>query len=251
MTQKQESMNAEIYAAWEEAGRPHTILAFHDGYTAAMKKANAEIVELRLQLERVVAERNRLHNQCHDAAAWETVRDAIDALEARAASANETGAGGEEPRAWLLAKGGRERITRVRSAIEAFREGGWTVTPLVAPAQAAEPVAIPADVLAHIKWLHYCLREAGHCIDGGTCHHECGPKGACWRQDGCVPLTGSRLTDDWKLPATAPIDERMTLTLLRRAHKALACAALTQIPNGEQLWREIGDYLTNCSMPPE
>ncbi|KVF09628.1 hypothetical protein WJ05_17540 [Burkholderia vietnamiensis] len=62
-------------------------------------------------------------------------------------------------------------------------------------------------MLAHIKWLHYCLREAGHCIDGGTCHHECGSKGECWRQDGCVPLTGSRLTDDWKLPAPSPTDE--------------------------------------------
>ncbi|WP_208455952.1 VRR-NUC domain-containing protein [Burkholderia vietnamiensis] len=74
----------------------------------------------------------------------------------------------------------------------------------------SQPAAAPIhpDVLAHIKWLHYCLREAGHCIDGGTCHHECGPKGECWRQDGCVPLTGSRLTDDWKLPAPSPADER-------------------------------------------
>jgi hypothetical protein len=48
-------------------------------------------------------------------------------------------------------------------------------------------------------------------------------------------------------PATAPLDERTALTLLRRAHKALACAALTKIPNGERLWDEIGDYLTNCS----
>lgn len=73
----------------------------------------------------------------------------------------------------------------------------------------SQPAAVPIhpDVLAHIKWLHYCLREAGHCIDGGTCHHECGSKGECWRQDGCVPLTGSRLTDDWKLPAPSPTDE--------------------------------------------
>lgn len=72
--------------------------------------------------------------------------------------------------------------------------------------------AAPADLLAHVKWLHYCLREAGHCIDGGKCHHECshlrmGSKGACFRQDACVPLTGSRLTDDWKLPApSAPLE---------------------------------------------
>jgi len=64
--------------------------------------------------------------------------------------------------------------------------------------------AAPADVLAHVKWLHYCLREAGHCIDGGKCHHECSPKGECWRQNGCVPLTGSRLSDDWKLPVAQP-----------------------------------------------
>ncbi|MGG5541918.1 hypothetical protein P4G95_08955 [Burkholderia vietnamiensis] len=76
-------------------------------------------------------------------------------------------------------------------------------------AESLQPAAAPIhpDVLAHIKWLHYCLREAGHCIDGGTCHHECGPKGECWRQDGSVPLTGSRLTDDWKLPApSAPLE---------------------------------------------
>ncbi|MDN7431639.1 hypothetical protein QZN62_00300 [Burkholderia multivorans] len=48
-------------------------------------------------------------------------------------------------------------------------------------------------------------------------------------------------------PAAAPVGERTALTLLRRAHKALACAALTQIPNGERLWGEIGEYLTKSS----
>ncbi|MDY7802789.1 hypothetical protein U0E23_09955 [Burkholderia stagnalis] len=81
---------------------------------------------------------------------------------------------------------------------------------ILATSPVEQPAAVPihSDMLAHIKWLHYCLREAGHCIDGGKCHHECGPKGECWRQDGCVPLTGSRLTDDWKLPAPSPADER-------------------------------------------
>lgn len=46
------------------------------------------------------------------------------------------------------------------------------------------------------------------------------------------------------MAAAAPADERAALTLLRRAYKALACAALTQIPNGERLWDEIGEYLT-------
>ncbi|WP_260426377.1 hypothetical protein [Burkholderia cepacia] len=71
-----------------------------------------------------------------------------------------------------------------------------------------ECAATADDILAHIKWMHYCLREAGHCIDGGKCHHECGPKGECWRQHGCVPLTGSRLTDDWKLPAPSSTCKR-------------------------------------------
>lgn len=68
MKPEQTALNAEIYEAWEEAGHPHSLIAFHDGYTAALTKATAEIAELRLQLEHVIAERNRLHNQCHDAA---------------------------------------------------------------------------------------------------------------------------------------------------------------------------------------
>lgn len=44
------------------------------------------------------------------------------------------------------------------------------------------------------------------CKDGGKCHHEC--KEVCFRRDGnhCVPLTGSRLNDDWSEPA-APVGE--------------------------------------------
>lgn len=69
MTPEQEALNTEIYAAWEEAGHPHSIIAFHNGYTAALEKSKAEIAELSMQLEHVITERNRLHNQCHAAAA--------------------------------------------------------------------------------------------------------------------------------------------------------------------------------------
>ncbi len=68
MTPEQEALNTEIYAAWEETGYGLNLLEFHKGYTAALAKVAVEIAELRLQLEHVTAERNRLHNQCHDAA---------------------------------------------------------------------------------------------------------------------------------------------------------------------------------------
>ena len=55
---------------------------------------------------------------------------------------------------------------------------------------------------AHIAYLQQCLREVGHCIDGGACHHNCGPKGKCFRQDGCVPLSASGLANDWTVPAS-------------------------------------------------
>lgn len=64
----------------------------------------------------------------------------------------------------------------------------------------------------HIEWVHATLRENGCCIDGGKCHHRCDPKGECFRQRGCVPLSGSRLGDDWKLPAHQPapvVDDAM------------------------------------------
>ncbi|MFY4709905.1 hypothetical protein [Burkholderia glumae] len=63
--------------------------------------------------------------------------------------------------------------------------------------------AEPDEVRAHVKWLHSCLRDAGYCIDVGKCHHECGSKGDCFRQAGCVPLTGSHLSDDWTLPVAS------------------------------------------------
>lgn len=60
-------------------------------------------------------------------------------------------------------------------------------------------------VRAHIAWARDTLRETGHCIDGGKCHHGCAKKASepCWRKDsgGCLPLTGSRLSNDWTLPA--------------------------------------------------
>lgn len=74
-------------------------------------------------------------------------------------------------------------------------------------ALAIQPSTLNAsELLTHVKWLHYCLREAGYCIDGGKCHHGCDEKGDCWRQDGCSPLSGSRLTDDWKLPGKTEKD---------------------------------------------
>ncbi|WP_147492404.1 hypothetical protein [Burkholderia pseudomallei] len=45
------------------------------------------------------------------------------------------------------------------------------------------------------------------------------------------------------LNAVAMANESAALTLLRRVYTGLACAALTQIPNGERLWNEIGEYL--------
>ncbi|WP_233622363.1 hypothetical protein [Burkholderia multivorans] len=52
------------------------------------------------------------------------------------------------------------------------------------------------------------------------------------------------------MAALAPADEPAALTLLRRAHHALAWAALTQIPNGERLWDEIGEYLKGRAAAP-
>lgn len=72
--------------------------------------------------------------------------------------------------------------------------------------QNPEPLADPEAMLQHIKWLQHCLREAGYCIDGGKCHHRCDVEGDCWRQEGSCPLSGSHLTDDWKLPEKAQLD---------------------------------------------
>lgn len=49
------------------------------------------------------------------------------------------------------------------------------------------------------------------------------------------------------LNAVAMANESAALTLLRRVYTGLACAALTQIPNGERLWNEIGEYLETCA----
>lgn len=78
--------------------------------------------------------------------------------------------------------------------------------PATRPSPTTAAAAPGNSLLMHIGWLHDCLREAGHCIDGGRCHHACGETGKCFRQDGCVPLTGSGLTDDWQLPPVT--DER-------------------------------------------
>jgi hypothetical protein len=121
----------------------------------------------------------------------------------------------DNSRADALTDEQRSAIGYAARMLEQFSDGRATaairtLSAMLTASPVEQPAAAPIhpDVLAHIKWLHYCLREAGHCIDGGTCHHECGAKGECWRQDGCVPLTGSRLTDDWKLPAPSPADGR-------------------------------------------
>ncbi|WP_257811663.1 hypothetical protein [Burkholderia glumae] len=82
----------------------------------------------------------------------------------------------------------------LQAAWRGFRAGFAAVSPATAE---------PDEVRAHVKWLHSCLRDAGYCIDGGKCHHECGSKGDCFRQAGCVPLTGSHLSDDWTLPVAS------------------------------------------------
>lgn len=58
------------------------------------------------------------------------------------------------------------------------------------------------QLTAHINWLRETLRDNKLCVDGGTCHHMCDPKGNCFRERGCLPLTGSKLNDDWTLPGT-------------------------------------------------
>lgn len=42
------------------------------------------------------------------------------------------------------------------------------------------------------------------CADGGTCHHQCETK-KCFRQEGCAPLSGSGLTDEWKKVSASPV----------------------------------------------
>ncbi|MDN7510964.1 hypothetical protein QZL91_15975 [Burkholderia multivorans] len=56
-----------------------------------------------------------------------------------------------------------------------------------------------------------------------------------------------RLRDAWQAARAAAPEDQKAHRLLHRAHEALARAALTQIPGGERLWDEIGEYLTACS----
>ncbi|WP_321935404.1 hypothetical protein [Paraburkholderia sp. J8-2] len=57
----------------------------------------------------------------------------------------------------------------------------------------------------HIAWLHHCLRESGHCIDGAACQQACGAKNPCAREHrpGGAPLWASALSDDWTLEGKA------------------------------------------------
>jgi hypothetical protein len=63
-------------------------------------------------------------------------------------------------------------------------------------------LAPSGDLVAkHVSWLRQCLREAGHCIDGGKCHHRCGSRGKCFRELNCAPLSKSGLGPGWELPS--------------------------------------------------
>lgn len=64
-----------------------------------------------------------------------------------------------------------------------------------------QATGLTPDLIQHIQWLHYCLRDTGYCIDGGKCHHHCG-ENACSRQETCAPLSGSRMGADWSIPGT-------------------------------------------------
>lgn len=77
----------------------------------------------------------------------------------------------------------------------------------------------PAPATKHIAWLHDVLREAGYCIDGGKCNHGCGPRCKCFRTDGCVPLSGSGLADNWKLP-TEDADHTVAINVLHQQARA-------------------------------
>lgn len=38
-----------------------------------------------------------------------------------------------------------------------------------------------------------------HCLDGGVCHHDCGPfPMPCFRQRNCLPLSSSGWNDQWE-----------------------------------------------------
>jgi hypothetical protein len=61
--------------------------------------------------------------------------------------------------------------------------------------------AILNTIAKHLIWVRQCMFDNGMCPDGGTCHHSCkdqSPK-ECFRMGGCVPLTGSALSDSWQL----------------------------------------------------
>lgn len=61
-----------------------------------------------------------------------------------------------------------------------------------------EPPVSPTE--KYIKWVQHTLRDNYFCVDGGKCHHNCDPEGACHRQSICGPLSGSGLDGNWQIP---------------------------------------------------
>lgn len=92
----------------------------------------------------------------------------------------------------------QDLIKAARAFMDVACSGG-TVNQGVAAMRAALPAQ--PDHKGAIAWLQKCLRDAGHCADGGKCHHRCKPGDECFRAGCCEPLTGSTLTNDWQVPS--------------------------------------------------
>lgn len=56
-----------------------------------------------------------------------------------------------------------------------------------------------SSLTKHIQWTHQVLRDEGHCIDGGKCHHRCNKAGECFREKSCHPFSGSGLDETWQV----------------------------------------------------
>lgn len=116
-------------------------------------------------------------------------------------------------------------LMKLVEALSASAEPSERPGCFVGAAQATYPSAPKFGVLAGEPEI---LGE--RCADGGKCHHLC--KTECFRKDGCVPLSGSGLTDDWKEPsAPVELDERDEL----EAYCAKVGLPLDTLPTGEYL----------------
>lgn len=104
-----------------------------------------------------------------------------------------------------------------RTAVIQGKPSGFrnTALYLAAPSVPSAPAAPGGAIDAREPKPAICGVLAGEpevigerCKDGGKCHHACAT--VCFRREGnnCVPLTGSRLNDDWSEPASNAQDER-------------------------------------------